>query len=106
MLDFSRDIPVGVALAIPAQDRGVDLYRVRIVLAKVLIADGPAFTVQTEVSQITVGNVIAVDIGPRSTGGRNRPGDRAGDIACDVVGAQLGHVPARSELERGFAVTE
>src|SRR5262249_57364762 len=79
---------------------------VRIVLAEVLIADGPALSIRTEVTKIAVRYVVAIGVGPTTKGIRDRPGNRTRDVAGDIVRAKLRDVAAGSRLQGCFAIAE
>src|SRR5688500_10572850 len=59
VLDLGREIPVGVALAVAAQDLGIPARRVRVVLTEVAVADRAALPVDLEVAEVAVRHEVA-----------------------------------------------
>ena len=102
MLDFGREIPVVVTLAVAVQHGGIVPGRVGVVLAEVLIRDRSALAVQGEIPQVAVRNVVPVGVRPSAARRRDGRIDRI--CRFSDLGPQLCGVAAQRHLERRLAI--
>ncbi len=107
VLDFGREVPVGVALAVAFQHCRIPAGRVRVVLAEVVVVDGRRIRRWPRSSRGRSPARSSLSVSPSRYGSSVRRHRRRNRVqAFGEVGAELGQVPSELRLERGAAVAE